>query len=90
MVYTAAKESRAYDCSKSGPNRQPAGAVHQAESCMTADNGTQPLHIAGRGVFCCPQLCAGEEQGHIKAVFKVKLQTEGAFSLLRTVVTKNF
>ena len=70
VVYAATKESRAYDCSKSGANRQPAGAVHQTESCITADKGMKPLLIAGRGAFCCPQSCAGEgtkaHQGHFQ------------------------
>ena len=70
VVYATAKESRAYDCSKNGANRQPAGAVHQTESCIAADKGVKPLLIAGRGVFCCPQSCASERtkahQGHFQ------------------------
>ena len=90
VVYAAAKESRAYDCSKSGANRQPAGTVHQTESCITADKGMKPLLIAGRGVFAARNHARARGQGHIKVIFKVRLPTEGAFSLPRTVVTKNF
>ena len=70
--------------------RRHAGAVHQTESCITADKGMKPLLIAGRGVFCCPQSCAGEgtkaHQGH----FQGQAPDRGAFSLSRTVVTKIF